>query len=318
MSTKYRIKGEDAAPIGESDDGGDGFAIRARRRRSFARRMPLKMWLAILALAVAVFLLRDRMFITVGSGEVLLVFYRFAQGTRHNHIAGEGLHIVAPWDRAFLYKTQTQNVISPMTVMAKNGVEVKLDAQIQFRAIPEMVPYLHRSDGPNYVEVAVKPQLNDAVQSVIGHYLPEELYASETREHIRDVLSNANKSIGGRYLVVEGISLVNIRVPDKVQSAIQDKLKAEQDALAHAYLVQREERESERKAIEAKALQQYATAVSGIPRSVLVWKGIEATRELAKSAKPKLVVIGNERELPMMLGRVSWAVKGSNLAGPQK
>lgn len=278
---------------------------RANAKARWTRRWSRFKWrLLLLALLVAAILLRDRIFIRVDSGQVLLVYYSFFNGTMHNRVGQEGLHIIAPWDQAYLYQTRSQTVVNQMTVLSRNGAEVKLDAQIRFHATPEMVPYLHRQYGPGYLDTAIKPQLSEAVQKVIGQYLPEELYSSETGASVTQIFSNAKKLIGGVYLEVEDISLLNIRLPDKVQTAVQNKLEAQQNALAYDYRVLQEQKETERKQIEAKGLQQYAAAVSGIPRSVLVWKAIEATTELAKSPNSKVIVFGSKDSLPLLLGNV--------------
>jgi prohibitin 1 len=41
----------------------------------------------------------------------------------------------------------------------------------------------------------------------------------------------------------------------------------------------------------------------GISSQLLEWKGIEATENLAKSANAKIVVIGNSKGLPLILGQ---------------
>ena len=304
MSNTFHSANGTVPDTGEQPSGSTGKA-RADIRAGWAKRWKRFRWrLVILVLVVAIFLLRDRIFVRVDSGQVLLVFYSLFGGTTHNRVAQEGMHILAPWDQAYLYQTRSQTVLSPMTVLSKNGVAVKLDAQIRLHAIPEMVPYLHRQYGPDYLNTTIKPQLTEAVQKVIGQYLPEEIYSSETGASITQIFSNAKKLIGGVYLDVEDISLLNISLPDKIQLAIQNKSEAQQNSLAYDYRVDQERKESERKQIEAKGLQQYATTVSGIPRSVLVWKAIEATTELAKSPNSKVIVFGSRDSLPLLLGNV--------------
>ena len=86
------------------------------------------------------------------------------------------------------------------------------------------------------------------------------------------------------------------------QNRIQNKVEAQQKALAASYKVQQEQEETKRKLEEAKGLQEYAKLVPVIPQSVLIWKGIEATLELAKSPNAKIVVIGAKGDLPLILG----------------
>jgi regulator of protease activity HflC (stomatin/prohibitin superfamily) len=272
-------------------------------RWRFLRR-GFKTTVVLLILGAFLWIFRERIFFSVGSGEVLIVYYRFLGGTNHNQIGHEGLHIVAPWDEAYRYQVRTLTLMNPMTVLARNGLEVHLDAQVRFHPVPELVPYLHRRYGPDYVRTIIKPQLTEAVQSVIGQYNPDELYSSETGASVSRIFENAKRIIGGVYVEVEDIALFNIKLPDEVQKAVQAKAAAEQQALAHAFLVKQELQEAERKAIEARSLQNYATTVSGIPRSVLIWKGIEATLELAKSPNAKVIVFGSKDNLPLMLGNV--------------
>ncbi len=258
----------------------------------------------LLLLAIFLWVFRSKIFITVDSGHVMLVYYRFFGGTSHNAIRHEGLQLVFPWDKTYIYQVSTQTMTRPMVVLSKNGLEVHLDAQVRFHVVPELVPYLHRRYGENYLTNLITPELTETVQGVIGQFLPEELYSSDTGASASRIFEAAKRSIGGIYFVMEDIALFNVKLPSKVQEAVQEKAVAEQQALAHNFLVAKEKLEQERKLAEARGLRQYADLVQGIPRSVLIWKGIEATLELAKSPNAKVIVFGKGDNLPLMLGNV--------------
>ena len=273
-----------------------------RRWKRFTRGVSMLTFLVVLAIVCWVF--RKQIFITVDSGEVLVVYYRFFGGTSHNTVRHEGMHFVAPWDKSYIYTTRVQTMLQPMTVLSKNALEVKLDAQIRFHISPEIVPYVHRKFGENYKTSIIVPQLTEAVQQLIGQYQPEELYSSDTGASSAQILENAKRVIGGGLIVIEDIALFNIKLPDKVQSAVQDKAAVEQAALAEAYLIQKERGEKERLLLNAQALRAYGETIQGLPKSVLIWKGIEATLELAKSPNAKVIVMGSRDNLPLMLGNV--------------
>jgi regulator of protease activity HflC (stomatin/prohibitin superfamily) len=282
---------------------------RARLRERWRRRWVLtkrgtKVGLVLLVVGLFILIFWHRMIFSIDSGQVLVVYYRLFGGTSHNRIGHEGLHIIAPWDRAYIYDIRTQTVMIPMTVLSKNGVEVHMDAQLRFHPIQETIPYLHRFYGPQYIDNVIRPQLMQTVQEVIGQFMPDELYASQSGASAGRLLSRAQRLIGGVFLVVENVSLFNIKLPQQVQDAIQAKAQAEQEALAHVFKVQREELETQRKLIEARGVQQYQDVVKGIPSSMLVWKGIEATLELAKSPNAKIIVFGSKDTLPLLLGNV--------------
>ncbi|MFN7929544.1 MAG: prohibitin family protein [Blastocatellia bacterium] len=272
---------------------------KSRLRRLFR----LSKWTVLLLVLLAVAILfRDRIFVTVDTGEVLVVYYRLFGGTQHNQIGREGLHIIAPWDKSYRYVVRSQTLVQSVTVLSKNGLEVKLDAQIRFHPIADMVPHLHRRFGTDYINTFVTPQLQSSVQRVIGQFLAEEVYGSETGVSVSRIFESTKQLIGGEFLEIEDVALFNIKLPDPVQTAIQDKVKAQQDALAANYKVQEEKEETQRKLEEVKGLQEYAKLAAGIPKSVLVWKGIQATEELAKSPNAKIVVIGSKGELPLLFG----------------
>lgn len=299
----------DQNPTTTSIDEADAPAAGAGERRGKSRLLRLfrlsKWTLALIVLAAAAFIFRDRIFVTVDTGEVVVVYYRLFGGTQHNRIGGEGLHIIAPWDKSYRYVVRSQTLVQPLTVLSSNGLAVTLDAQIRFHPIPDMVPHLHRRFGPDYVTAFVTPQLKSSVQRVVGQFLAEEIYGSETGASVNRIFENTKQLIGGEFLEIEDVALFNIKLPEQVQTAIQNKVEAEQNALAAVFEVQEEREKAKQKQEEAKGMQEYARLVSGIPRSVLQWKGIEATLELAKSPNAKIVVIGAKGDLPLLLGNTT-------------
>jgi prohibitin 1 len=244
---------------------------------------------ALAALAAALFLVRHRMFITVRPGEVLIVYHRLAGGTATNTVGREGLNVILPWDVPTCYTIRAQTVVLPTKVLSRDGLEVSLDAIIRFRLYPKMVPYLHRRYGPDYVATVITPELTESVQAVMGQFHAEDFYSFKRDAALGQIFQTARRVIGGVYVYVEEISVVNVRLPERVQSAIQAKAEADQEAQKQAHFVAREVHESERKRVEAEGLEHYQGA--RIPPDVLKWKSIQATTELSKSRNSKVVVL---------------------------
>jgi regulator of protease activity HflC (stomatin/prohibitin superfamily) len=246
---------------------------------------------AVILLGAAIFPLRDRIFITVPPGEVLVVYHRFSGGTVSNTIGREGMNVILPWDIPYRYTIRAQTLILPMTVLSRDGLEVNVDAVIRFRLYPKMVPYLHRRYGPDYVKTVVTPELTESVQAVVGQFHAEDFYSFKRDATLGRIFQTARRIIGGVYVYVEEISIINVRLPERVQSAIQAKAEADQDAQKQAFLVKREVHESERKRMEAIGLEHFRDNVTRIPSDVLKWKSIEATTDLSKSRNSKVVVL---------------------------
>ena len=100
------------------------------------------------------------------------------------------------------------------------------------------------------------------------------------------------------------ILLRDVRLPPTLKASIEAKQQAEQEALAMSFRLQKEKQEAERKRIEATGIRDFQQIVAqGISSQRLEWKGIEATENLAKSSNAKVVLIGNRKGLPLILGQ---------------
>jgi len=103
--------------------------------------------------------------------------------------------------------------------------------------------------------------------------------------------------------VIEDIIITKITLPETIKASIERKLAAEQLSMEFDYKLMIEEKERQRKAIEASGIREFET-VSGI--SILKWKGLEVTSELAKSENAKIIIMGNgDQDLPILLNTES-------------
>jgi regulator of protease activity HflC (stomatin/prohibitin superfamily) len=121
----------------------------------------------------------------------------------------------------------------------------------------------------------------------------------------KQIYEQVNEQLAKRGLIVENVLLRDIQLPATLKASIEAKQQAEQEALAMNFRLQKETQEAQRKRIEAAGVRDFQQIVAqGITPSLLEWKGIEATENLAKSANSKVVVIGNNKNgLPLILGQ---------------
>jgi len=83
--------------------------------------------------------------------------------------------------------------------------------------------------------------------------------------------------------------------------------------IQYDYVLSVARKEAERKRIEAEGVRDFQKIVTpGISPNFLRWKGIEATLDLAKSANAKVVVIGAQNGLPLILDTSSSALASTN------
>ena len=96
----------------------------------------------------------------------------------------------------------------------------------------------------------------------------------------------------------------DVKLPSTIRTAIETKLKQEQESLEYEFRLAKAKKEAERQKIDAegKAIANKILSAS-LTDKILQEKGIEATLELAKSPNSKVVVIGSGKDgLPIILG----------------
>jgi regulator of protease activity HflC (stomatin/prohibitin superfamily) len=254
-------------------------------------------------LLVAIFLLPlMSCFRTVDSGRAG-VLWTLLGGTQER-VYGEGVHVVAPWNRLTRYDVRTQDAKEVLHVLTNNGLSVNLETSIRYRPLREELPRLHAEIGPDYYEVILAPVVRSEARKVGGRYSPEEIYSKkrETVEH--EIVEEVRRAIQGKHLELEAILIRDVSLPDNIKKAISEKLEEEQKALKMEFTLNRERQEAERKRIEAAGIADFQRIVAtGISSELLRWKGIEATEKLAMSTNSKVVVIGSGKDgLPLILG----------------
>ncbi len=275
------------------------------------KRMHLKL-AGLVALLVFVYLIPD-IFYSVLSGRAAVIWYLFFGGTDVEDVRGEGLRVKWPWDKVYIYDTRLQHETTTLTALTSDGLPIEVEVSIRFRLHKEAVGALHKHVGPNYVEKLILPELGSNVREPISRYSPAQLYAQrradiekEIRERLETGLLLAYEAGWNveRAIFVEDLLIRNLDLPPKVKAAIDDKLAQEQRMLEYDFRLKKEEKERQRKVIEAKGIREFQDIVTeGISERYLKWKGIDATLELARSPNSKIVVIGaGEDGLPIILG----------------
>ena len=97
----------------------------------------------------------------------------------------------------------------------------------------------------------------------------------------------------------------SVTLPPTIKSAIESKLKQEQEALEYEFKLEKAAQEAERQRVEAEGKAKANSIVSAsINDKILRDKGIEATLKLAESPNSKVVIIGGNDGMPIILGDV--------------
>ena len=284
----------------ETVDDDDEYRAFFRRRRQW--RYSVYLTLTALAAAILLIVLWDRVVITVHSGESG-VLYRWVSGTEMDTIYGEGLHVIWPWNRMYVYNVRLQTQERSYQLLTDSGLPVDLKVAIRYRPDVRLLPRMHVTVGRDYLNKVVFPETEAVLRKAVGQYGPEEVYTSK-RGFLESIVISSLTSVEDRYILIDDVLLRAVNLPPMVRDAIERKLTLKEEYKAYEFRLQIAEREAQRKAIEAGGIKAYQDIIKrSLTADLLRWQGIQATRELATSPNAKTVVIGaGEGGLPLILG----------------
>ena len=265
--------------------------------------LPRAMVLGIVGL-IFVVMFGSSMFVTIESGEKGVLFKKFGGGLEKEIVYGQGLHVIAPWNDMFIYDVKLKDTFEKMEVLSKNGLSIKIDLSFRYSPVADSIGYLHDGIGKNFLESIIKPEIRSVTREVIGNYLPEELYSTK-REAIEDeIYARTKDNIKAKYLRLDAILIRDVTLPSTLRTAIEQKLKQEQESLEYEFRLVTAKKEAEKQIIEAQGKADANRILSAsLNDQILKDKGIEATIQLSKSPNSKVIVIGSGKSgMPIILG----------------
>lgn len=253
---------------------------------------------------VAFLVLTRTTFLTIEPGHSGVLFKRFAGGLDKDKVYTQGFHVVAPWNKMFIYDVRIAEKFEQMEVLSKNGLTIVVDLSLRYRPIAEELGYLHDEIGTGYLDRIIMPEIRSAVREVIGKYNEEELYSSKREAIQTEIFERTSEKLLLNHCYLDAVLIRGVTLPETLQAAIERKLKEEQLSLEFDYRLDRERKEAERKIIEAEAKAESNRILNAsLTNNILRDKGIEATMQLANSPNSKVIVVGSGDDgLPLILG----------------
>ncbi len=264
-----------------------------------------KIALPAIFIIILLIILITKSAVTIGSGKAGVLYETFGGGVVTDERAmGEGFHIVAPWNKVFIYEVRQQEVFEKMNVLSSNGLDIKLDASAWFEPKREFLGKLHQEKGEEYVQRVLLPTIRSAARSVVGRYTPEQLYSSKRDAIQAEIFEETKKIVDGQYIQLNEVLVRDVTLPPTIKEAIERKLKQEQESLEYEFRLVTAQKEAEKVRIEAQGKADANRILSAsLNDKILQDKGIEATIKLSESPNSKVVIIGSGKSgMPIILG----------------
>jgi len=256
--------------------------------------------LGILALVLVILFFSSVTKVGTGHVGVLTLFGRVTGET-----LGEGIHLINPLKTNNELSIQTQTLKESASVPSSEGLMMSLDTSLIYHLNSDSAAHVFQTIGADYEDKVVENNLRSAIREATASHTANALYTGEREAVANEIKEKITTELNKRGITVEAILLRDIQLPATLKAAIEAKQQAEQESLAMNFRLQKETQEAQRKRIEAAGVRDFQQIVAqGITPSLLEWKGIEATENLAKSPNSKVVVIGNNKNgLPLILGQ---------------
>lgn len=264
-----------------------------------------KIALPVIFAIVLLIILISKSAVTIGSGEAGVLYKTFGGGVVTDEPPlGEGFHIVAPWNKVYIYEVRQQEVFEKMKVLSSNGLDIQLDASTWFQPKYESLGKLHQEKSEMYKERILLPAIRSAARSVVGRYTPEQLYSSKRDAIQVEIYEETKKIVDDQYIQLNEVLIRDVTLPPTIKEAIERKLKQEQESLEYEFRLVTAAKEAEKVTIEAQGKADANRILSAsLTDKILQDKGIDATLKLSESPNSKVVIVGGgEAGLPLILG----------------
>ena len=196
-------------------------------------------------------------------GHALVIFNTV---TRSFNVAQQGITFVPPfvsvtemYDLRRMEYTMSSsvgegrktNVDDSLWSPTQEGLQVGIDLTVWHHLDPMRVAQIHQKIGPDYEEKIIRPAVRSVIRLVISEYPVMDVYSAK-RAAIQDEINVKIKQLIEKDgFVIDEVVLRDVRFTDEFTKAIEAKQVAQQGAEQMKYTLEKEQKEAERKVIEA-------------------------------------------------------------------
>ncbi|MBN3958345.1 prohibitin family protein [Nostoc sp. NMS8] len=213
-----------------------------------------------------------------------------------------GVHLLNPFSKVLNFSTRLKDIKENIDATSQEGLSLNLDVSLQYKLDPQKAATVYKTIGTDETQLVIS-RFRSTVRAITANYPANAIYSTKRQEIAQKIDQQLTQEIPALGFIVEEALLRNIKMPDTLQVAIQNKLKTEQENQQMKFVLEKERQEAERKLIEARGIADSQKILSGgLSNQVLQLRAIEATEKLAQSNNSKLVIIGSEKSaVPIMI-----------------
>ncbi|MBN1694766.1 prohibitin family protein [candidate division WOR-3 bacterium] len=245
-----------------------------------------------------------------GNVGVVIVFGKVQETTLKN-----GLHLVNPFASVEKMSIRTEEYTmsgmpregqvkgdDAIEALTSEGLMVRLDVTVWHKLVPEGAAEVYSTLGLNYVDKIVRPAARTSIRNIISNYKVEDIYTQNREAVSIQISENLRAAVKDRNVEIERVLLRDVKLPAKVQNEIDAKMAAKQEAEKMEFVLDKEKREAERKAVEAKGVSDYNKIIAqSLSGSYLQWYYIKTLQQLVNSPNNTVIVTPFDQKLTPLL-----------------
>ena len=176
-----------------------------------------------------------------------------------------GLHIINPLAQITKLSIRTEQYTMSVVqgegekigddsidALTSEGLTVKLDITVFYHLVEDSASDVYKELGTNYQEKIIRPEIRSAIREVVAGYDSKSIYSDKRDEIINTIRQKMTDNIEPRGIAIEQVLLRNVILPAKLDASIQEKLQAQQESQRYDFILEKEEKEADRKRIEAE------------------------------------------------------------------
>ncbi|MCX7633481.1 MAG: prohibitin family protein [Turneriella sp.] len=226
-------------------------------------------------------------------------------GKQSKEVLGPGLYFYNPiWTDIIVLPLTLNNIEVKLQLPSREGLNIEAEISILYKLREEKVPsLLIEFGGADFHENEERIVVNvfrSAAADVSARFLAKDMHTNKRAEIENEILKSMRETLEDKGFMIQKVLLKSIRLPQGLYSAIEEKLRAEQDAQRMEYVLQQERREAERRKVEAMGVRDSQKILSeGLSKEIIQLRMIEAFRELAKSPNTKIII--TDGKTPIMI-----------------
>ncbi len=203
----------------------------------------------------------------------------------------------------FTSDRETEGREEPIDVLTKDGLPIVVEMTVVYRVIPDSAAELYVQYNGDWETNFLRPTIRSAVRNIASQFRAVEFYQNRkaVEEAIDREIRQAVEEQTGKLEIVD-VRVRELRLPQDFVRAIEAKLVAQQEAEKMQFVLEKEEKEKERKIIEAQGIAEAQRIIrTSLTREYLQWYYIERLKDVLASQNNTVIIMPFDQGLIPMI-----------------